>query len=365
MRWPKRRKGERRSSSGSFTDQVTRLVEAQASGTAAKIGNTAAIEAASGSLARALASAKVVTDSEYIRRVVTPAYMAFVGRQLIQSGEVLHYIDMEDGELSLLPAASWHWTNRLSDARPSSWRCRVTWFGPSSSTTKLVPFDGLIFHKWGSSPSTPYVGSGPLSWAYDSARLASEGERTLADELGGPLAQLLTTTDSGPTGTGTDDDEDDDPNRDAKLALRGARGDAVLVETTSAAAGDGSAAAPRRDWDPRRLGPDPPETLALLRRDSFSQMLAACGSSVALHGDADGTSQREAFRRYLTLTIQPIAKLIAAELSLKLEADISFDFDALYASDLQGRATAFKRLVDGGMELTQAAAVSGVLLGDE
>ena len=363
--WMKR-KTERRTSSGGLSDQVLRIAEAQAAGSAATIGATAAVESAAGSLARALASAKVVTDSEHVRRVVTPAYLADVGRQLIVSGESLHVIDVDAGELALLPVASWHWTNTAADARPASWKCRATWYGPSTSTTKLVPFDGLVFHKWASSPGTPYVGSGPLSWSYETARLAAENEKTLADEMSGPIAQLLVTTDNGAQATGDeDDDEDTDPNRDAKMAIRGARGDGVIVETTSAGHGDGTAAAPRRDWEPMRLGPAPPETLALLRRDSFNMMLAACGSSAALHGDADGTAQREAFRRYLTLTIQPIAKLIAAELSLKLEADISFDFDALYASDLQGRATAFKRLVDGGMELTQAAAVSGVLLGDE
>ena len=211
------------------------------------------------------------------------------------------------------------------------------------------------------------LGSGPLSWAYDSARLASEGERTLADELGGPLAQLLTTTDSGPTGTGTDDDEDDDPNRDAKLALRGARGDAVLVETTSAAAGDGSAAAPRRDWDPRRLGPDPPETLALLRRDSFSQMLAACGVPPAMwESGADGTAQRAARERFVLLTVQPTLQMIGAELSAKLEADVRFDVSHLQ-HDVQVKAAAFRQMVNGGMAVAEAVALSGLMLasGDE
>ena len=115
---------------------------------------------------------------------------------------------------------------------------------------------------------TPYVGSGPLSWSYETARLAAENEKTLADELSGPVAQIMTTTDNGPQATDDPDaDEDDDPNRDAKVAIRGARGDGVIVPTTAAGHGDGTAAAPRRDWQPMRLGPNPPETLALLRRD--------------------------------------------------------------------------------------------------
>ena len=59
MRWPWQR-GERRDSGGDFNDAVVRLIEAQAAGTAADASSTAAVEAASGALSRAFASAEVV-----------------------------------------------------------------------------------------------------------------------------------------------------------------------------------------------------------------------------------------------------------------------------------------------------------------
>ena len=59
MRWPWQR-GERRDSGGDFSDAVVRLIEAQAAGTAADASSTAAVEAASGALSRAFASAEVV-----------------------------------------------------------------------------------------------------------------------------------------------------------------------------------------------------------------------------------------------------------------------------------------------------------------
>ena len=93
-------------------------------------------------------------------------------------------------------------------------------------------------------------------------------------------------------------------------------------------------------------------------------MLAACGTPPALFDDSDGTAQRESFRRYLTLTVMPIAKVLAHELSTKLEAGIALNFDSLYAHDLQGRATSFKKLIEGGMSIEKAAGLSGLMISD-
>ena len=44
---------------------------------------------------------------------------------------------------------------------------------------------------------------------------------------------------------------------------------------------------------------------------------------------------------------------------------VKFDFSGLWAHDIQGRAQAFNRLVQGGMSIEQAAGASGVLMADE
>ena len=59
MRWPWQNR-EKRESGGDFSDAVVRLIEAQAAGPAADASSTAAVEAASGALSRAFASAEVV-----------------------------------------------------------------------------------------------------------------------------------------------------------------------------------------------------------------------------------------------------------------------------------------------------------------
>ena len=53
--------------------------------------------------------------------------------------------------------------------------------------------------------------------------------------------------------------------------------------------------------------------------------------------------------------------MVAAELSEKLDTPITLDWEELRASDIAGRARAFGTMVTGGMDLTQAAALSGLL----
>ena len=112
-----------------------------------------------------------------------------------------------------VPASSWHWEGSHD---PSTWTTRATCYGPSTSTTWNLPASGVVFVRWGGTPGQPYVGTGPLSWAHTTARLQSEAERSLADEAGGPLAQLLAVPSDG-------GGEDGDPLAALKLDIRGAR----------------------------------------------------------------------------------------------------------------------------------------------
>ena len=179
-------------------------------------------------------------------------FLAQAGRDLIRSGDSMHVIDVDrGGGVSLLPCSSWHFEG---DAHPSTWTVRATYYGPSTSTTRHLPFAGVVFVTWGSSPGQPYVGTGPLSWAHTTVRLQSETERSLADEAGGPVAQLLAIPQDGGGG-------DEDPLVALKTDLRTARGKALLVETVAAGWGDGMSAAPRKDWTGSRLGPNPPASM--------------------------------------------------------------------------------------------------------
>ena len=355
MRWPFSRKVEKRESGGGFSDAVVRLIEAQAAGTAADASSTAAIEASAGLLSRSLASAEV-DGADWLRETVTPAFLAQVGRDLIRAGDSMHVVRVgADGMAHLIPASSWHWEGNHD---PASWTVRATAYGPSTSTTWNLPASAVVFVRWGSSPGQPYVGTGPTSWAHTTARLQSETERSLADEASGPLAMLLTY----PEGQDPDDGDDDsaDPLAPLRASIGAARGKALLLESTAGGMGEGRSNAPQRDWDPKRLGPAPPEAFVALSKDSFGRMLAACGCSPALFDDSDGTSKREALRQWHLGTVLPHARLLEAELSAKLESPVRLKFD-LYAVDLAGRAQAFQKLVAGGVAVNEALVTAGLL----
>ena len=87
---------------------------------------------------------------------------------------------------------------------------------------------------------------------------------------------------------------------------------------------------PRQDWIASRLGPNPPEALAETRRDAFEALLAATGTppSPFIHA-ADGTAQRETVRRWHLGTVLPLARILEAKLSAKLEAEVGLRFGQL------------------------------------
>ena len=119
-----------------------------------------------------------------------------------------------------------------------------------------------------------------------------------------------------------DPDEADDPLTKLRSDITGARGKAVLLETTAAGHGEGRGAAPQKDCVAERLGPNPLPTLPELSRLTFSQMVAACGAPVHMFADSDGQSQMQATRRWFMLGVRPYADLLQWELSEKFETDI-------------------------------------------
>ena len=259
------------------------------------------------------------------------------------------------GDLALLPCSSWHFEGA---AHPSTWRVRATVYGPSTSTTRHIPNSGVVFVKWGATPGQPYTGVGPLSWAHTTARLQSETERSLADESGGPMAQLMAIPQDG----GADDaDEEADPLRQLRADIRAARGKALLVETVAAGWGEGMSAAPRKDWQATRLGPNPPAAMGEVMGQGFLEVLAACGVPPGMFQKMGDSGQRESYRRWCALVVQPLGRLLADELTSKLESDIGLDFSGLYAHDLAGRARAFQSMVGGGMDPAKAAGLSGLM----
>ena len=356
MRWPWQKdeppRATRQQSGGDFSDAVVRLLEQTASGASADTRSTAATESAAGHLSRAFAAAEVV-GPPWVQQAVSPVFLSQVGRDLVRGGDSLHVIRVNDmGKVALLPCSSWHFEG---NADPDSWFVRATVFGPSSSQSWLLPYSSVIFVKWGSDPGTPYVGTAASSYAATTNRMLTATQKTLADESAGPLANLLVTPQDGGDGT-----EDTDPLYDLKQDIRNAAGAGLMVETVNAGWGEGRASAPQGDWTPKRYGPMPPESLVGLSEQAHGMMLAASGLPPDLATVSTAQGQREAFRRYLTMTVMPLSNMLVRELQEKLETDVSLSFSALYAHDLIGRASALKGMVAAGVPLDKALEESGL-----
>ena len=352
MKWPWSKPApERRQSGGDFNDAVVRLIEAQVAGTAADASSTAAVEAASGALSRAFASADV-QGPPWVRDAVTPGVLAQMGRDLVRAGDSMHVIRVGAmGEVRLIPAASWHFQGSHDS---DSWSVRVTVYGPSDSTTWHLPASSVVFVKWGSTSGQPYVGTGPLRWAHTTARLHSEAERSLADESAGPVAQLLPLPEQGKPET-----PDDDPLAALRADLLAARGKVLTPETTAGGYGDGRGAAPMRDFDPRRLGPNMGQAFVELADAAFARTLTACGTPPSLFVSDDGTAQREAVRRWHLNVVLPLARLAEHELTRKLETEVRLRFDT-YPMDMVSRASVVHKLTAAGVALPVALAAVGI-----
>ena len=352
MRWPFSKR-ETRASDG-YTDLLLANQFSQASGATVDASSTAAVEAVSGALSRAFASARV-DGASWVQDVVTPSFLSQVGRDLIRRGSSLHALRMSNDMLLAVPISSWDVTG---DHDPAAWMFKTTAYGPTTSHTWNLPSASVIFVRWGSSPGRAYEGHGPTAWANTTAKLSAEAEQSLANEAAGPLAQLIAVPQDGGDGSDTD------PLKSLKSDITGARGKALLVETTAAAWDQGKAAAPQKDWSANRLGPSPPDAMVAISKDAFARMLAACGCSPALFDDSDGTSKREALRQWFMGTVKPLAHLLETELSQKLETPVKLVFDA-YPLDLAGRAQAFQKLVAGGVGVGEALMTAGLLSSED
>ena len=244
MKWPWARCSEHRAS---YTDALINAFFVGASGTSARDAHeTAALEACAALYASCFAVAKV----EPMVEAVTPATLALIARNLIRQGADLHLIELEDGMVKLRPIGTWH---VIGPPDPAAWRYRVDTFGPTDHVTRYVPAAAVLHFMYARDSVKPWLGIPPLGWASATASLAGGLERTLADESQAPSAQLV------PIPADGGDGSTDDPLASLKNDIAAAKGKPLLVESTAAGFGQGPAGAPRRDWEQRRIGFEPPD----------------------------------------------------------------------------------------------------------
>ena len=347
---PFRRRVETRAN---YTDSLTSLLLREASGSGAPTGQahaTAAVEACAALWSHAFAGARL--------EPAVPALSAFtlatMARSLILDGESLHVIEVERGELKLLPASDFDVTGSSPD--PTTWTYRVDLHGPNDSITRTIPAEGIVHIRYSIDPSRPWRGIGPLSRSSLDASLLSAVLTRLGEEASAHVANVIPSPVDGAAAS----------TEQLRADLKAARGGLVLVESMASGYGD-RASAPLQDWSVRRIGANPPAVLPALAEATGHRLMEACGvPSALLIGSADGTAQREALRRWVHCHVAPLGRIVAAELADKLDLPgLSMGFEALYGSDIVGRASAAKRMVEAGMPASEAFALSGLVSSDE
>ena len=328
-------------SSSSYADLVVSRLVAAATG-AGDGSALAAIETAARWWGLGLASATFKPPSLALSGL-TPSVLDAIGRALCRAGESLHVIDVRNGRVTLTPCGSWA---VLGSDDPATWTYRVTLSGPSATRTATLPAASVLHVKYSPHPSRPWAGRSPVQLAIDTAKAAGLLETATAGELNFTQQQLLT------------------PRRGAgDYALTDTLTPDTMQKIVSAVAehvGTGAFVIPA-DVTPQRLGPEPPDSFALLRDRLEHAMYAMHGLPPALvAARGTGTAMRESFRQLLHGLLKPLGAILAEEARAKLDPAAVLSFDALRAGDLVGTARAFGSLVKGGLTPAAAGAAVGL-----
>lgn len=341
----KKRKQEQRQDQG-FTDAFISAALAGATGEAAKAA-TAAREVCAGLYERAFASARVEPDTPETR-ALTVECLGMIGRSFVQSGEALFYIDADptDGTVTLEPSNTWDVRGSMN---PATWRYRANFAGPDTHVTRMLAGASVLHFKYAVEPIRPWRGVGPLALADTTTRIEQGISKQLADESGRSSGYVGTV----PVGVS------DESYTLLKTKIPTLRGQMALLE--SGGTWDSTQQGNRPGMDVTRIGADPPASVLNIWQFATSLVLAACGVPIELLQLADGTGNRESWRRFIFSTIKPTGRRVEAELSDKLDMDVKLNFDELAAADISGRARAFQSMVGGGMALEKAANLSGLM----
>ena len=337
--WPFRR-GEDRAAG--LTDEVVNLLLARAR--AADLSDAdglGAVEMAGGLMGRCFASAEVRGG----RGMLNAAILERIGRQIVRSGEAVFAID-PDG---MMPVSEW---DIRGGPVESQWGYRCHFTGPSLTTMRFLPSAAVAHVRINTHPARPWEGRAPWRVASSTASTAAAAEASAHAEASQPSARIAPVP------------SPDSEQRDSYAATLKKGGLLAVAAATNPIGTGGQEPASR--WSPGILQPAPTAGHVELRSKAAADVLSSCGISPALFSEhSDGTGKREAFRQMLHSVVQPWARLVERELSVKLEDDVTLRFDGLFAADLSGRARAFQSMVGGGMDVARAAGLAGLMAVEE
>ena len=332
----------------SWTGQTLRNTGDILSGTSAdaSVYETAAVEFAVGIVGRAAMAAEVKVSGA----TLDPHTMAQLFRQTVLLGESVQLIDLNrrTGMIRLLPVA----TRPIitGGASPESWRYEIKLPRPNGEDpldidqlpSRNIGADGIVHVRYMPYRSAPWQGVSPLQSAGFTAETLARIERSLQDDSKVPTGGIMPQPD-GVSATGINQ---------VKAAMTGGKGGLTLAETTASGFGLGPNAAPRKDWEQSRFGPMVPSASIQLWQAAMLAVMAALGVPPSLY-TSQGGALRESYRHLFGSLMEPLGQLISAELSEKLEEEITIRFPERLRSDISALSRGFSSLAKDGYPVEQ------------
>lgn len=297
------------------------------------------VEACVGLISRAMALARIEPAVDGLG----PVEVSTMARTALTRGEAVSVIEVSGGRVSLRAASAW-------DVRGGRrWWYRADLPTPSGMEALTLPAEGVVHLRLSPDPATPWAGVPPLRRAEATAALTASIEKALRAEFSIPTARLLPV----PAGAATE------VVTGVRADIEAASGRVAMPELGSG--GGLSPAVGQREWSPLRLGADVPASTVSARAALVETIAGVFGIPVELLvSGGEGTGSREAWRRMIASVVEPMGAMLAAEVSAKLEREVSVSFEALVAGDIAARARAYGVMVGAGMEPGRAESLAGL-----
>ena len=321
-------------------DQFTRAISGNV-----RHGALGGLQCAAGAVARAFAAAEVEGDDG----LIDPTTLYQMGFDLVREGQSVWLLDVGSGRLRLSRAATGTDVYQGGPA-PESWTYQVTTNGPSTTHTIRASADQVIHIRQNSDPTCPWRGRSGLAVAQASGGLAATLVHALTAEGEVPSLRII------PQPFGQSQTAADNIRAAVNSGLK-----LALPETTASGGGAGRSSSPLTDWKSYTLQPEYMAAGVQLHALALQEVAGVCGLPAAMvpGSAAAGPAQREGFRQFVALTVQPLGRILEAEVSRVLERPVRLMHHQLASADVAARARAFKSLVENDIDHERALALVG------
>ena len=322
-------------------------------------------QSAPGALAVVESCTSLIADPLLVATVtgyaLTGGTLQAMGRDVLRTGNSVWLIDLgPDGSVQLLRASAFEVGGRSPN--PARWSYAVEMETPAGTITRRAPAARVIHVLTDAPPGRSWRGNAPWTSAPLSSAAMAEIERGVRDESKIINGRIWVSPD------GATQDQSEAMARSIG-SIKGGR--QTVAETTNQGWGQGKLASPKVDWTPTKVGMEHDPANVSMRESVQASIAASYGVHPAWFAPtATAPGIREVKRLAFLSATLPLARIIADELSLKLETRIGIGWPNMadQSVDVHLRARAVQALVAAGVsseDALVAGGLAGVVLADD